>query len=55
MEHDVTLLYFDTYRQNDLDANNGLADSEHAHPDINQIYSKYSFQKNISKYRFSKN
>ena len=55
IEHDFTLLYFDTYRQNDLDANNGLADSEHAHTDINQIYSKYSFQKNISKYIFSKN
>ena len=55
IEHDFTLLYFDTYRQNDLDANNSLADSEHAHTDINQIYSKYSFQKNISKYIFSKN
>ena len=55
IEHDFTLLYFDTYRQNDLDANNSLADSEYAYTDINQIYSKYSFQKNINKYIFSKN
>ena len=27
----------------------------YAHTDINQIYSKYSFQKNINKYIFSKN
>ena len=55
IEHDFTVLYFDTYRQNDVDANNNLADSEYAHTDINQIYSKYSFQKNINKYIFSKN
>ena len=55
IEHDFTLLYFDTYRQNDIDANNSLADSEYAYTDINQIYSKYSFQKNINKYIFSKN
>ncbi|MFL2549588.1 MAG: TonB-dependent receptor plug domain-containing protein [Gammaproteobacteria bacterium] len=55
IEHDFTVLYFDTYRQNDVDANNSLADSEYAHTDINQIYSKYSFQKNINKYIFSKN
>ena len=55
IEHNFTVLYFDTYRQNDVDANNNLADSEYAHTDINQIYSKYSFQKNINKYIFSKN
>ena len=55
IEHDFTVLYFDTYRQNDVDVNNNLADSEYAHTDINQIYSKYSFQKNINKYIFSKN
>ena len=55
IEHDFTLLYFDTYRQNDLGIYGGLADSEHASTDINQIYSKYSFKKNINKYMFSKN
>ena len=56
IEHDFTLLYFDTYRQNDIDADGySLGDSEYAHTDINQIYSKYSFQKNINRYIFSKN
>ena len=55
IEHDFTLLYFDTYRQNDLGIFGGLADSEYASTDINQIYSKYSFKKNINKYMFSKN
>ena len=56
IEHDFTLLYFDTYRQNDIAADNfSLGDSEYAHTDINQIYSKYSFQKNINRYIFSKN
>jgi vitamin B12 transporter len=56
IEHDFTLLYFDTYRQNDIDSDGySLGDSEYAHTDINQIYSKYSFQKNINKYIFSKN
>ena len=32
-----------------------LSDSEYASTDINQIYSKYSFQKSINKYVFSKN
>ena len=56
IKHDFTLLYFDTYRQNDIAADNfSLGDSEYAHTDINQIYSKYSFQKNINRYIFSKN
>ena len=55
IEHDFTLLYFDTYRQNDRTAFGMLADSEYASTDINQIYSKYSFQKSINKYVFSKN
>ena len=55
IEHDFTLLYFDTYRQNDRDANGMLDDSEYASTDINQIYSKYSFQKSINEYVFSKN
>ena len=55
IKHDFTLLYFDTYRQNDRDAFGMLDDSEYASTDINQIYSKYSFQKSINKYVFSKN
>ncbi|MAZ80087.1 MAG: hypothetical protein CMD72_05025 [Gammaproteobacteria bacterium] len=55
IEHDFTLLYFDTYRQNDRNAYGMLEDSEYASTDINQIYSKYSFQKSINKYVFSKN
>ena len=55
IEHDFTLLYFDTYRQNDLGLYGGLADSEYASTDINQIYSKYSFKKNINKFMFSRN
>ena len=52
IEHDFTLLYFDTYRQNDRNATGMLSDSEYASTDINQIYSKYSFQKIINKYVF---
>jgi vitamin B12 transporter len=56
INHNFTILYFDTYRQNDIDSDGySLGDSEYAHTDINQIYSKYSFQKNINKYIFSKN
>ena len=55
INHDFTLLYFDTYRQNDRDAFGNLSDSGYASTDINQIYSKYSVKKRINKFLFSKN
>ena len=55
IDHDFTLLYFDTYRQNDRDAFGNLSDSEYASTDIKQIYSKYSVKKRINKILFSKN
>ena len=55
IDRNFTLLYFDTYRQNDRDAFGNLSDSEYASTDINQIYSKYSVKKRINKFLFSKN
>jgi vitamin B12 transporter len=55
IDQNFTLLYFDTYRQNDRDAFGNLSDSEYASTDINQIYSKYSVKKRINKFLFSKN
>ena len=55
INRNFTLLYFDTFRQNDRDAFGNLSDSEYASTDINQIYSKYSVKKRINKFLFSKN
>jgi vitamin B12 transporter len=55
INQDFSLLYFDTYRQNDRDAFGNLSDSGYASTDINQIYSKYSVKKRINKFLFSKN
>ena len=54
INHNLTILYFDIYRQNDRDAFGNISDNENATTDINQIYSKYEYNKILSKNIYSK-
>ncbi len=48
INHKITILYFDIFRQNDRNPYGYLEDNEVATTDINQIYSKYAYEKKIS-------
>ena len=48
IKHNLSLFYFDIYRQNDRNASGIVSDNENAKTDINQFYSQYYYKDKIS-------
>ena len=48
IKHNLSLFYFDIYRQNDRNASGIVSDNENAKTDINQFYSQYYYKNKIS-------
>ena len=54
IKHNLSLFYFDIYRQNDRNASGIVSDNENAKTDINQFYSQYYYKDKISNNVFFK-